>query len=300
MIWTVVFLLVMFVILLLLRSIVWRALRLARHLLGRGLTFVTEIRKQENSIELGAKLHSNFPRAAALFHKRLTPNRFTGLPLTLIVMAALYIVALFGGLVEELFEADELVRFDQWFNQQLDPLRIDGIVSVFSWLTDLGGSAALAAVAFVTTGLLWVHGHGYMIAPLWLSLLGSQITTYTGKYLIARPRPEFVTDVVAVTPSFPSGHATSAMAVYGFIAYVIASRLTGVRPRFEVIYWAAVLIGLISFSRLLLSVHYASDVAAGLLVGGFWLLLGFALAEYSRRPADSSWLVRQSSCKRDR
>jgi undecaprenyl-diphosphatase len=256
------------------------------------VTLITEIRKQENGIDLDAKLHSKFPQAAALFHKRLTPNRFTGLPLTLIVTAALYIAALFGGLVEELFEADELVRFDQWFNQQLDPLRIDGIVSVFSWVTDLGGSSALAAVAFVTTGLLWVHGHGYMIAPLWLSLLGSQITTYTGKYLIARPRPEFVTEVVAVTPSFPSGHATSAMAVYGFIAYIIASRLAGVRPRFEIIYWAAVLIGLIGFSRMLLSVHYASDVAAGFLVGGFWLLLGFALAEYSRRSADCSRVVR--------
>jgi membrane-associated phospholipid phosphatase len=43
-----------------------------------------------------------------------------------------------------------------------------------------------------------------------------------------------------------------------------------------------VLIGSISFSRIFLSVHYASDIAAGLLVGGFWLLAGFAIAEHLR------------------
>ena len=70
------------------------------------------------------------------------------------------------------------------------------------------------------------------------------------------------------------------MAVYGFIAYIISRDLMTTRQRFEMIYWTAVLICLIGFSRMLLGVHYASDVAAGFLVGGFWLLLGFALAEH--------------------
>lgn len=283
MIWAVIFVLVVFAMLVVLRLITWRALRLARRFFGKTAMIARRARNRDDVSALGSRFKTTFPQITGLLQSRLTPNRFTGLPLTLILIAAFYLAALLGGLVEELFEADELVQFDQWLNQQLAAIRIDGVIALFSWITDLGGSAALAAVAFVTTGLLWVYGHGYMIAPLWLSLLGSQITTYTGKYVIARPRPEFVTEVVAATPSFPSGHATSAMAVYGFVAYIIASNLTDARPRFEVIYWAAVLIGLVGFSRLLLSVHYASDVAAGFLVGGFWLLLGFALAGYMRR-----------------
>ena len=70
------------------------------------------------------------------------------------------------------------------------------------------------------------------------------------------------------------------MAVYGFIAYIVARNLMTTQQRFEVIYWTAVLISLIGFSRMLLGLHYVSDVAAGFLVGGFWLLLGFALAEH--------------------
>jgi len=91
---------------------------------------------------------------------RLTPNRFTGLPLTLLVIAALYIAALLGGLVEELLEADELVRFDEYINTQIGMMRTEGRSTVFSWITDLGGSAALAAVSLVTTDLLWPSAAG--------------------------------------------------------------------------------------------------------------------------------------------
>ncbi|MFO8024171.1 phosphatase PAP2 family protein [Thiohalophilus sp.] len=281
--WTVAIVLVILAIVVVLRLIAWWGWRLVSYLFSRLITVISQVRQRDDITALGAKFEARFPRTAGFLHARLTPDRFTGLPLTLVVIAAFYLAALFGGLVEELFEADELVRFDQWLNQQLAPLRTDGVITLFAWITDLGSSATLVAVALVTTGLLWGRSHGYMIAPLWLTLIGSQITTYTGKYVIARPRPEFITEVVALTPSFPSGHATSAMAVYGFIACILATRVAGIRPRFEIIYWAAVLIALVGFSRMLLSVHYVSDVAAGFLVGGFWLLLGFALAEHRRR-----------------
>ncbi len=69
------------------------------------------------------------------------------------------------------------------------------------------------------------------------------------------------------------------MAVYGFLAFLIARTLPATRSRFEAGFWAAILIALIGFSRMILGLHYASDVAAGFLVGLFWLLAGFALAE---------------------
>jgi len=75
------------------------------------------------------------------------------------------------------------------------------------------------------------------------------------------------------------------MAVYGFVAFLVARERSGLRERFEIVYWSAVVIAAVGFSRMYLSVHYASDVATGFLVGGFWLLVGIMLAE-NRRPAD--------------
>ncbi len=280
--WTLTPILMMVAMIIALWLATWWGLRLVSRFFSKSVTVLKQVPVRKDISGLGSRIRTSFPETTRLFQARLTPSRYTGLHLTLIVIASLYIVALFGGLVEELLEANELVRFDEGINQRIGPLRTDGMITVFIWITDLGGSAALVAVALVTTGLLWAHRRRNMIAPLWLTILGSQITTYAGKYVLARQRPEFVSEVVAVTPSFPSGHATSAMAVYGFIAYIVARDLVTTRQRFEMIYWTAVLIGLIGFSRMLLGLHYASDVAAGFLVGGFWLLLGFALAEHKQ------------------
>lgn len=280
--WTLISMLVMVAMIVALRLVAWRGLRLITRLFGDSVTVLRQAQAREDISGLGSRIRASFPETPRLLEARLTPSRFTGLPLTLIVIAALYIAALLGGLVEELLEADELVRLDAWVNQQIVPIRTDGMITVFTWITDLGGSSALVAVAFVTTGLLWAHRRENMIISLWLTICGSQVTTYAGKYVLMRQRPEFVTEVAAVTPSFPSGHATSAIAVYGFIAYIVARDLMTTRQRFEIIYWTTVLICLIGLSRMILGLHYASDVAAGFLVGGFWLLLGFALAEYKK------------------
>ena len=279
---TLLTLLAMVAMILLLRVVAWRGVHLAARFLREATASLKDFAGRQDVAEIKGKVATWLPQTVAFLEARLSPSRFLGLPLTLLVVAALYVAALFGGLVEELLEADELVRFDKWLNQQLESLRTDGLVEVFSWITDLGGSPALVAVALTATGLLWAASRMEATLPLWLTILGSQLTTYVGKYVLARDRPDFVTDIAVATPSFPSGHATSAIAVYGFIAYLVARELETSRQRFEVVYWAGVLISLVGFSRVLLGVHYASDVVAGILVGGFWLLVGFALAEDGR------------------
>ncbi|MBV8091737.1 MAG: phosphatase PAP2 family protein [Acetobacteraceae bacterium] len=63
------------------------------------------------------------------------------------------------------------------------------------------------------------------------------------------------------------------------MAYTVARDLPNLRQRFEICFWSAVLIGLVGCSRIFLGAHFLSDVVAGFLVGGAWLLLGIILAE---------------------
>ncbi|MDX1654957.1 MAG: phosphatase PAP2 family protein, partial [Candidatus Competibacteraceae bacterium] len=177
----------------------------------------------------------------------------------------------------------------QRFNILFDSYREGVLVAFFTWVTELGSSAALLGIAVVSTGFVWAHGRGHLILPLWVSYAGAHATTWAGKFVFARERPESVAGVEALSPSFPSAHATGAMAVYGFVAYAIARDLASFRGHFEITYWTLVLIVLVGFSRIFLSVHYLSDVVTGLLVGGFWLLVGFAIAEgYRPRPGPPS------------
>ena len=265
---------------LLLWQIALQLLRLGIRAAERLPAKVTGSRAWARTHPMRAMLAARYPRTVDLLGRRLAPRRFTGLPLTLMVAAAIYVVALIGGLVEELFEATEINAIDRAINAFFNPLRSDALVTVFNWLTMLGDSAALLAVVIVANGFLWAHRRRPFIGPLWLTFLGAVLTAWAGKFALDRERPEFLTMVEASFPSFPSGHATGAMAVYGFVAYAIARDLAHPRERFEVTFWTLVLIALIGFSRIFLSVHYASDVAAGFLVGGFWLLVGFALSEY--------------------
>jgi membrane-associated phospholipid phosphatase len=232
---------------------------------------------------LRASLEKRFPKLYRFVAARLDPHRFNGLPLTLICIAAIYLAFLFFGLVEDVMESEEIDAFDDLISALVTQLRNPKLVRVFTWVTQFGSTATLSAVAIVATGFVWARGPNWGVPAIWLTVAGSQVTTWTGKFLIERERPDFVLDITAWSPSFPSGHATGAMAVYGIVAYVIARDLTSFRRRFDVIYWTGVLIAVVAISRVYLSVHFASDIVAGVLVGGFWLLAGITAAELLRR-----------------
>lgn len=229
-----------------------------------------------------------YPQLHGALHARLHTGRFTGLPLTLLAAAAFYVAALFGGLIDELREAEEMVRFDEAVMAAFDPLRVQPFLDIFLWITDLGASPAIVAVAIVATAFLCVGGRLPAAAGLWVTVLGSQATTQAGKWFLGRARPEFLTLASETSAAFPSGHATAAMAVYGFLGYILARASRDVRQRFEIAYGAGMVIAVIAFSRLYLRLHFPSDLAGGLLVGGFWLLVGVAVTEWSgHRPRRS-------------
>ena len=229
-------------------------------------------------------LRNRYPKPYAALTARFAAWTFTGLPLTLMCMAAFYAAALLGGLLDDLQETEGLVRLDHSVSAFFAPYRTSWLIGAFVWITALGAGPAITGMAAIASALLWSRGQARLLVPLWITFMGAQGTTWAGKYAVGRPRPAFLDAVTEATPSFPSGHATASTALIGFLAYVIARDLPKSRPQFEVAFWAAAIIGLICFSRIFLGLHYLSDVAAGLLVGAFWLLVGFTVAEIGRRP----------------
>jgi undecaprenyl-diphosphatase len=264
-----------------LRWAAWHALRLTVAAVGLAPA-MRDSRVWQRSHPLRARIVARFPRLYGAVRARLTPRVFTGLPLTLLVAAALYLVALLDGLVEDVLQQETIVRVDEAVNRAFGAVRTKALLELFLWITPLGAGPALCAVAITATGFLWAHLRRAFIVPLWVAFLGAQATTYIGKYAVGRVRPEFLPDITALTPSFPSGHATAATAVYGFLAYAIARDVPGLRMRFEVAFWTVILVLLVALSRIVLRVHYLSDVLSGLLVGGFWLIVAFALSEWTR------------------
>ena len=219
-------------------------------------------------------------RAAAWAGVRRRPAVLRSPARTPLLVAAGCGAALLAALTGAVLRAPGAVTaLDDAASTLLAPYRAPWLLTAFLWLTTLGTGAALFGVAVTATGFLQAARRGALILPLWVTFAGAQATVWTSKYVVGRARPAFLDGVAsAVSPSFPSAHATGSAAVLGFVAYAVAGGLSARRERFEVAFWAVVLVALIGFSRVFLSVHFAADVVGGFLAGGSWLLFGVALA----------------------
>lgn len=105
----------------------------------------------------------------------------------------------------------------------------------------------------------------------------SAITSLTLKNTIYRERP-FVTHPFieklsdAGNSSFPSGHTLEAFAMATAIAFTISNR----KITILIFLWAF----LVAYSRMILGVHYPSDILGGLLIGSF---IGWAIPQLIKK-----------------
>ena len=98
------------------------------------------------------------------------------------------------------------------------------------------------------------------------------------KQLVGRERPQIVTHLMeAGGESFPSGHSFNAAVVYIAMAIAFAAMTRRHAVRYVLIGTAMVLSALVAWSRVLLGVHFPSDVLAGWLGGAGWAFLAAAL-----------------------
>ncbi len=135
-------------------------------------------------------------------------------------------------------------------------------------LTLLGDPVGITVVAAVLALVLWWRGEGRLALYVAAARLGSLALSQGLKHLVDRARPVFDVPVAeALGPSFPSGHALGSSVFWTTCAVLLMPRVR--RPR--LLLAGAVLVAvLVAASRVLLGVHYLSDVTGGLLLGLGW------------------------------
>lgn len=157
---------------------------------------------------------------------------------------------------------------------------------VVLWVTEWGDSATILPIMAVISLMLLRAGEAYLLLPQWGGYLLARLVTEGLKHLIGRARPpaeEMVRLAAqATSPSFPSGHATSAAFVCGLLAVLVMRSDMPVRRRRGAVLVLAVIAVAVAASRVLLGVHYVSDVLGGIASGGLALALAMVIA--GRRP----------------
>lgn len=151
------------------------------------------------------------------------------------------------------------------------------IAAVATFFTWLGEPTVLIAASIALALWLWWRGQPRLGASVVAITMLARGLNELQKMWIARARPDLEAHLVVVkTMSFPSGHSTSSMVFYLTTALVLTQGSRWRRPAVAAAVAMAFCVGL---SRVMLGVHWPSDVIGGWSFGALWVLATLRMAQ---------------------
>lgn len=229
-------------------------------------------------------------RCAARSHKGIRPVRIQPLRPLILPAVLLIIIALIVVLLPTFRPVDDAIIA----LVQATPSNWEQTIIL---VTKIGDVLPLTLVALVVA--LWEMSRRHYIRSF---VMAGSLVAMPAFFLIketvrrARPVAEFVTQQGLQGYSFPSGHATGTMAVYGMIAVLAYSHLKGL-ARSIVVGGCVLIIVVVSLTRVNLGAHFPTDVFAGWLLGLVIISLLRSLSLYlaKRNPAPDSVAIEDTT-----
>lgn len=254
---------------------IWLAVRLLarfqdafRQLFGELLRFVRRVPAADSLLARGRTL---VPTGYVALH--LCAGLMLTATLSVFVVLAENVLA--GGLV---------AAFDQSFARELRAVTTPGWDRLFAIITFFGWGPVLATAAAIVGARLIARGQKVDGVLFMTAQAGGGVLNYALKQTFERTRPEFADPALAASSwSFPSGHAMGTFVFCGIGAYLIVRTLRSRVAAALVIALAVAWCVVMSFSRLYLGVHFASDVIAGMCAGAAWVAVCVSGFEIVRR-----------------
>ncbi|MBI5039774.1 MAG: VTT domain-containing protein, partial [Gammaproteobacteria bacterium] len=174
-----------------------------------------------------------------------------------------------------------LSGLDLFVYETMQDLRSPVADLALAYVTGFGDSLILLSVLGAGSAWLILRGRGGA-ALHWLAVCAvTAALSRLLKLVVAVPRPSPMYEGISAF-SFPSSHTSLSVAMFGFLAVLIARELTPAR-RWLPYVGVTLLIVPIGFSRIYLGAHWLSDVLGGLALGIVCVAL-FGIA-YRRHPA---------------
>ena len=209
---------------------------------------------------------------ARFLGERLDPRVATGLLLTLALVLLVLggvVVAVLGLVVRSnnlLVDLDRSVA--PWGAQHTDAFTRD----VLDFVTAFGGRFLVPIVITVAIIELIRRPSVWLIVFVTAVTVGQSVLSNSIKDLVERVRPAINPIASTLGPAFPSGHTTSAAACYAALA-LIAGRGRSRTTQAALAGGAVFIAVAVGASRVLLGVHWLTDVIGGFALGWAWFAL---------------------------
>lgn len=227
------------------------------------------------------------PSLARLLRRRIDPTAATGLALTLAAAVALGGTLVAGVVLEMVQRNDGLARLDD--SAARFGVRHLGTIGkrLFELITQLGSTKVIVPLALLVGLAEMRRVPARRVFWFFLVAIGGTVAiTNVVKVIVDRARPDIARLVGFSGPSFPSGHSSSAAVTYAAFALVLG-RNRRKRVKAVLAAGAAMVAVAVATSRVLLGVHWLTDVIAGLAVGWSWfavssIMFGGRLLQFGR------------------
>lgn len=216
------------------------------------------------------------------------------LPYLILIILALVIVVVGINIFVELTDTlptEGLKAYDQNVTEFVTSFRRPALTNYFIAVTEIGDLYGYIVVLAITILVsLLVFKRWKYVVQISLVLILSAVSNLVLKRFIDRARPDIDHMVIVKTLSYPSGHAMSAIAFYGFVMYLFYKYIKNIYVKILAMFLTAVLILSIGISRIYLGVHFPSDILGGYIAGFIWVvfcILVFNLVEVFRRDPET-------------
>ncbi len=173
-----------------------------------------------------------------------------------------------------------LANFDVSVNLFVSEHVSQPVIFIAQWVSKIGDSEV-----FLVLGIL--IGIGLLVRKKWrrgaltiIGIVGSAGILSILKDYFIRARPDTAVEFIT-SFSFPSGHATMAAAFFVIVAYLVATSIRSWVKRELILVACVIAMFIVGFSRIILSVHWASDVIAGWALGTFVVTASILLVRYA-------------------
>lgn len=188
-----------------------------------------------------------------------------GIPIVSVI--SLYI---FTKMLEGVLYQEAILKVDAWFNQIMLSLHSPLIIKIASFITRFGSGIPMYLLVIATIGALLLKKRWRYALLSTIAILGAVILMIIIKDLVHRTRPE---NLIETGFSFPSGHAITAIVFVSLLIYSFKDDFKNKITRYVLIIVFSAFFIAVAISRIILNVHWFSDVIGAMSLGLFWFML---------------------------
>lgn len=193
-------------------------------------------------------------------------------------------IVLMGVLIQQVLTHGPVTALDRPTERFAVAHRTVALTDVMRFMSEIGSTSFLLPLILISITYFVLRERDWKPpVVLAVAFVTDILLQDLVKSTVGRHRPPVALMIGRYPPgSFPSGHTTQSVVVYGLIALLFI-RTHPTWPRMWVLTTAAVLVLMIGASRIYLGAHWLTDVAGGIVLGSFWIIILHALFPFLLR-----------------